>query len=87
MTLNDMLKNLFLWLIIAVILISVFNNLEPRQAVEQRLTYSEFLHQVQQGNVSAVNIQNQVISGTMQNDKSFVTYMPMTDQYLLPEFD
>ncbi len=82
---NDMLKNLFLWLIIAVILISVFNNLEPRQAVEQRLTYSEFLHQVQQGNVSAVNIQNQVISGTMQNDKSFVTYMPMNDQYLLPE--
>lgn len=80
-----MLKNLFLWLIIAVILISVFNNLEPRQTAEERLTYSEFLHQVQQGNVSAVNIQNQIISGTMQNDKSFVTYMPLNDQYLLPE--
>lgn len=84
-SLSDMLKNLFLWLIIAVILISVFNNLEPRQTTEERLTYSDFLHQVQQGNVSSALIQNQTISGTLQNDKSFVTYMPMTDQYLLPE--
>lgn len=79
-----MLKNLFLWLIIAVILISVFNNLEPRQANEERLTYSEFIRQVQQGNVNSATIQNQVISGTLQNDKPFVSYMPMTDQYLLP---
>lgn len=80
-----MLKNLFLWLIIAVILISVFNNLEPRQAAEQRLTYSEFLRQVDQGSVSSVTIQNQTITGTMQNDKSFVTYMPLSDPYLLPQ--
>lgn len=80
-----MLKNLFLWLIIAVILISVFNNLEPKQSNAERLTYSEFLKQVQSGNVNAVNIQNQSISGQMQNDKQFVTYMPLDDPYLLPE--
>lgn len=80
-----MLKNLLLWLVIAVILISVFNNLEPRQAVEERLTYSEFLRQVEQGNVGSVTIQDQIISGNLQNDKSFVTYMPLPDQYLLPE--
>lgn len=84
-TLNDMLKNLFLWLIIAVILISVFNNLEPRQAGEERLSYSDFVHQVQQGNVSQVSIQDQIITGTLQNDKQFVSYMPLPDQYLLPE--
>lgn len=80
-----MLKNLFLWLMIAVVLIALFNNLEPRQTNEERLTYSEFLRQVQQGNVSSALIQNQVISGTMQNEKSYITYMPMTDQFLLPE--
>lgn len=80
-----MLKNLFLWLVIAVILVSVFNNLEPRQSGEERLTYSEFIRQVQQGNVSAVTIQNnQVISGILQNDKPFVSYMPIDDQHLLP---
>ena len=56
-----MLKNLFLWLIIAVILISVFNNLEPRNNGGERLTYSEFLKDVQQGNVQSVTISNQVI--------------------------
>lgn len=81
-----MLKNLFLWLIIAVILISVFNNLEPRNTNGERLTYSEFLQQVKQGNVQSVTIQNnQVITGMLQNDKPFASYMPMPDQYLLPE--
>ncbi len=81
-----MLKNLFLWLIIAVILISVFNNLEPRRASGERLTYSEFLHNVQQGNVQSVTIQsNQVIKGQLQSEKSFTSYMPIPDQYLLPE--
>jgi cell division protease FtsH len=80
-----MLKNLFLWLIIAVILVSIFNNLEPRQSNEQRLAYSEFIHKVQQGEVSSVTIQsNQVIDGTLQNDKPFTTYMPVDDQHLLP---
>ncbi len=80
-----MLKNLFLWLIIAVILISVFNNLEPRTGGDERLTYSEFLKQVQQGNVNNVTIQDQVITGSLQNEKSFVSYMPLSDPYLLPE--
>lgn len=80
-----MLKNLFLWLIIAVILVSVFNNLEPKQAGVERFTYSEFLQQVQQGNVSSATIQqNQVINGTLQNEKQFETYMPMEDPHLLP---
>lgn len=83
-----MLKNLFLWLIIAVILISVFNNLEPRTGGEENLTYSEFLKQVQQGNVTNVTIQeNRKITGTLQNDKTFATTTPpmVSDPYLVPE--
>lgn len=80
-----MLKNLFLWLIIAVILISVFNNLQPSQGTGERLTYTEFLQQVKQGNVNSVNIQNRILTGQLQNNKSFVSYMPIEDPYLLPE--
>ena len=81
-----MLKNLFLWLIIAVILISVFNNLEPRRNTSNRLTYSEFLHNVQKGNVQSVTIQsNHVIKGELQGDKAFTSYMPLADQFLLPK--
>lgn len=83
--LNDFVKNLLLWLIIAVILISVFNNFGPRQATEERFNYSDFIHQVAQGNVQSVTIDKNVIHGVTQNNKPFITYMPMDDRYLLPE--
>lgn len=79
------MKNLVLWLIIAVILISAFNNFAPRPSAEQKLSYSEFLTNVQQGNVSAVTIDNRMIHGVTRGDKAFATYMPMEDPYLLPE--
>jgi cell division protease FtsH len=83
--LNDFLKNILLWLIIAVILISVFNNFGPRQTAEERFTYSDFIHQVAQGNIQGVTIDKNVIRGTTQNNKAFITYMPLEDRYLLPE--
>lgn len=82
---NDMVKNIFLWLIIALILISVFSNFSPREKAEHRWTYSEFLKEVQQGNVGSVTIENRNIRGVTKNDKTFMTYMPLEDQYLLPE--
>lgn len=84
---NDMIKNLFLWLVIAVILVSIFNNFGPQALPEQRLSYSEFVHEVQQGNVSTVTIDDRknTITGSLQDDKAFVTYLPMSDQYLLSE--
>lgn len=82
---NDMVKNIFLWLIIALILISVFSNFSPKDRAEYRWTYSEFLNEVQQGNVGSVTIENRNIRGLTKNDKSFMTYMPLDDQYLLPE--
>ncbi|MCV6605243.1 MAG: ATP-dependent metallopeptidase FtsH/Yme1/Tma family protein, partial [Porticoccaceae bacterium] len=48
-----MAKNLILWLVIAVILLSVFNNLAPTGNVSE-LDYSEFIGQVRNGQVSEV---------------------------------
>jgi cell division protease FtsH len=84
-TLNDILKNLLLWLIIAVILVSVFNNFGQKNPNEQKLTYSEFVHELQQGNISSAIVSEHVISGQTQNDKPFSTYIPMEDPYLLSE--
>ncbi len=80
-----MIKNLVLWVIIAIILISVFNSFGPRETAEQKLSYSDFLHQVDQGNVSSVTIDERNIHGVMSNDKTFSTYMPVEDQYLLSD--
>jgi cell division protease FtsH len=80
-----MLKNLFLWLVIAVILVTVFSNFGPKRVDDQKYSYSEFLQQVEQGNIRSVTINQDLIKGTSQNGSSFTTYMPIPDQFLLSE--
>ncbi len=80
-----MVKNLVLWLIIAVILMSVFSNFGPRHSQPSKLPYSQFLEQVKKGEVKSVTIDNRQIRGVNRSDDSFVTYMPLSDDYLLSE--
>lgn len=81
-----MVKNLMLWLIIAVVLVSVFSNFGPRTMASQKVAYSEFLKQLEQGMISNVTIENgREIHGITKNNKRFSTYMPMTDNALLGE--
>ncbi len=79
-----MVKNLFLWLIIAIVLVSVFSNFGPRNSVAEKVSYSQFLKEVEQGMVNSVTIEdNRIIKGMTRNNKHFVTYMPMPDNALL----
>lgn len=80
-----MVKNLVLWLIIAVILMSVFSNFGPRHAQVAKLPYSQFLEQVRKGEVKSVTIDNRQIRGVTRNEENFVTYMPLPDDYLLKD--
>lgn len=81
-----MVKNLFLWLIIAIVLVSVFSNFGPHHTSAQKLSYSEFLRQVDQGMINNVTIEdNKVIRGITKSNHRFVTYMPMQDDALLGE--
>jgi cell division protease FtsH len=81
-----MVKNLFLWLIIAIVLVSVFSNFGPRNSVAEKVSYSQFLKEVDQGMINSVTIEdNKIIKGMTKNNKRFVTYMPMQDNALLGE--
>lgn len=83
---NDMVKNLFLWLIIAIVLVSVFSNFGPRQVAADKISYSQFLKDVEQKNISTVTIEdNRIIKGVTKNNRGIVTYMPMQDDALLGE--
>ena len=57
-----MVKNLLLWLIIAAVLLTVFQNFNMQPQREQ-LNYSEFLEQVQGDRVSKVTIDGLLIVG------------------------
>ena len=79
-----MVKNLFLWLIIAVVLVSVFSNFGPGRAVSDTLSYSQFLTEVSQGAIQSVTIEdNKIINGVTKNNRHFITYMPISDPALL----
>jgi cell division protease FtsH len=78
-----MVKNLLLWLVIAVILISVFSNFGPRKDIAQKYSYSEFMQVVNKGEVKSVTIDDRNIQGILKNNSQFTTYMPIEDQNLL----
>ena len=73
---NDMAKNLILWMIIAGVLLTVFNNInqEPR---EDNINYSEFVREVSSGRVSAVELAGINISGVRKDNTQFRSIMPL----------
>jgi cell division protease FtsH len=81
---KELIKNILLWLVIALILVAVFDNFGPQQsASQQKMSYSQFIHAIEQGNIASVTIANQNITGLTQDNKSFSTYIPVPDPYLL----
>lgn len=72
---NDMAKNLVLWLIIAAVLVTVMNNFSsPTES--NKLNYSQFIQQVQDGGVKRVTVDGFIISGTRSDGSSFETVRP-----------
>ncbi|QKT02587.1 ATP-dependent zinc metalloprotease FtsH [Ectothiorhodospiraceae bacterium 2226] len=74
---NDIAKNLILWVVIAIILMSVFNNFgPPRTPQAEQVEYSQFISSVNQGQVSRVVIEGREIRGEMVNGTRFQTFSP-----------
>ncbi len=76
---NDMVKNILLWVVIAVVLMSVFNSFGPRTTSASQLPYSQFLAEVKQGQVARVDINGREIKGRTSSGEHFTTYSPETD--------
>lgn len=72
---NDMAKNLVLWLVIAGIILTVVQGFD-KPGQERTLDYSEFVADVQQGRVKEVSISGQVITGRYQDDATFTSIRP-----------
>ncbi len=79
---NDMAKNIILWVIIAIVLISVFNNFSQNAARNGEMAYSDFVAQVKQGQIRDVAIQGKTITGKKSSGEVFKTYNPETDNTL-----
>ncbi|GJM06577.1 MAG: ATP-dependent zinc metalloprotease FtsH [marine bacterium B5-7] len=80
-----MARNLFVWILIAVAMIFFFSNYDGHPRAQEKLTYSNFIKRVADGQVHSVTIADRTITGLTQDHKSFRTYLPLPDQYLLPD--
>ncbi len=79
---NEMTKNILLWVVIGIILMSVFSNFTPATAPRE-MSYSDFIENVERGSVNEVKIEGRVISGLTTEGKKFTTYSPETDNRAL----
>ena len=74
-----MAKNLILWVIIAIVLMSVFNNFTSTQTKPQSLAYSDFITEIKQGQIKEVTISGRSIEGQTVDGQRFSTFSPGDD--------
>jgi len=76
--LNNMAKNMLLWLAIAAVLLSVFNNFNT-QGQKEQLGYSAFIQEVQNNRLSKVVVDGLTITAERTDGSSFETVRPMVE--------
>ncbi|NRD72764.1 ATP-dependent zinc metalloprotease FtsH [Shewanella sp. VB17] len=86
---SDMAKNLILWAVIAVVLMSVFQGYSPSSSSTSKMDYSAFLDDVRSGQVNTVEIKSdqRTIEGSKKTGEKFTTIMPLFDKDLINDLD
>ncbi len=78
-----MAKNLILWLVIAIILMSLFESFNSSEPTGRTMDYTSFVSAVQTDQVQEVVFDGAVINGIKRNGEQFTTVMPIHDSALL----
>ena len=73
---SDLIKNLVIWTVIAVVLMSLFSGISGRNTASDEYNYSEFMQQVQTGQVEEVMISGREITGSLKSGQTFKTFSP-----------
>ena len=74
---NNLLKNIGIWLVIGLVVITVVKQFDSRQTTRDTIPYSEFMEKVRSGGVESAQIEGRKIVWTSATDKKkFVTYSP-----------
>jgi len=82
--LNNIVKNIAIWLIVALVLMTVFNQFGVKQTSDKPVVYSQFITDVKQGRIAKVTIDGRVLRGITNDGKHFNTYAP-SDPWLVSD--
>jgi cell division protease FtsH len=81
--LNDLTRNIVLWVVIAIVLLAVFSNFGQRAAAPEQITYSQFLSDVRAGGIRSATFKGEVIVGERAGGGRYVVHNPETDNSVL----
>ena len=81
---NNLIKNVAIWLVIALVLMTVFNQFSTRQTTQKAMEYSQFIDEVKQGRIAKVTIEGRVLKGVKTSGERFTTYSP-SDPWLVSD--
>ena len=81
---NNIVKNIAIWLIVALVLMTVFNQFGAKTAADGQVVYSQFIDEVKQGRIAKVTIDGRVLRGVTNDGKRFNTYAP-SDPWLVSD--
>ncbi|MCG6117393.1 MAG: ATP-dependent zinc metalloprotease FtsH [Aquimonas sp.] len=81
---NDLAKNLLLWVVIAVVLMAVFQSFTPRTVGTEPVSYDRFIQMVREGQIaSAVKDEDRVTVRVVRKDGGrFTTFDPGDAQFV-----
>jgi len=71
-----MFKNLAIWLVIGLVLMTVFNQFNSRQVTQSSMEYSQFIDEVKQGHIAKVVIEGRILKATTSDGKKLTSYAP-----------
>jgi cell division protease FtsH len=73
---NNMFKNLVIWLVIGMVLMTVFNQFNTRQTSQAAMDYSQFYEEVKSGRIAEVVIEGRNLKAKTTEGKAITTYSP-----------
>ena len=76
---NDTIKNILLWAVIALVLVAVLTKFSPATGEPEKVRYSSFLTEVHEGRVDSVVLQGDTIYGVRKDKTKFEAYNPETN--------
>ncbi len=73
---NNLFKNLAIWMVIGIVLMTVFNQFNARQAAPNTVEYSQFLEDAKAGRIKKATIDGRMVKATTQEDRQIIVYTP-----------
>ncbi|AYH44921.1 ATP-dependent zinc metalloprotease FtsH [Azoarcus sp. DN11] len=73
---NNLFKNLAIWMVIGVVLMTVFNQFNSRQVATNTMEYSQFLEEAKAGRIAKATIDGRLVRATTQEGRQITVYTP-----------